>query len=99
MKESISVEDFIKAKEALEKANVPGPYRVVVNTDEWTEEQWQICSHLLDCDEKWKLWQCLESEKETMEEMAGPKEEHGKRQPGEKCMYEKHEHLWSSTGV
>lgn len=42
MKESISKEDFLKAVAALEKANVPGPFKAIVNTDRWTEEQWKI---------------------------------------------------------
>lgn len=67
--ESLTVEDFLKAVEALKKANVPGPLKAIINTDGWTEEQWKIC--------------------EMMEEMANaPKEEYGKRYPGERCAYE-----------
>ena len=34
--------DFEKARQALEKANVPGPVTMIVNTDTWTEEQWKL---------------------------------------------------------
>lgn len=39
---SITTEDFEKASVALQKANVPGPVTVIVNTDHWTSEQWKL---------------------------------------------------------
>jgi hypothetical protein len=44
----ITEKDFIKAKAALEKANVPGPYHVLVNPSEWTETQWMLYDRLCD---------------------------------------------------
>lgn len=69
MEDNLTKEDFEKARQALEKANVPGPVTMIVNTDNWSDEQWKLY--------------------EMMEEMANaPKEEYGKRTPGERCMYE-----------
>lgn len=38
----LCAEDFEKARMALEKANVAGPIRIIVNTDEWSPKQWKL---------------------------------------------------------
>ena len=48
----ISKADFEKARQALEKANVPGPVVMIVNTKNWTEEQWKLYEMMEEYEKK-----------------------------------------------